>query len=383
MATIQGTRLTLSDTVGLAVDMSPTIQLIDPFDVGFLSYFGMSSLDKEVTETQHRWMEDNLRPLAGVVAAGGWGTGDGSDLPLTAGTGEYLRKNDILLVEDEQILVLDVDTAADTFDATRAWAGTSTATHNAGAAYQIIGIALVEGDPDPGVARTTVKVEVSNYTQIFEDVVEISATLEAVEQWAPGSEYARQLAKTMKTLMILLDKTFYLGKPYNGGATGRRTMAGIRHFITSNVTDANSADLDEDLLLDALHTAYDDGGNPGTLFMTLSQKRMFNTFLGDTIRRTTLDEKTAGSVVDFFTWDNGTLDVVIDRWMPTTEIAGLTTEFVGFGPLRTRTLQHEILPKQSREVQRGQITGEYTAEVKSEKAHFLLTDLALAATNTV
>lgn len=377
MATIQGTRLTLSDTVGLAVDMSPTIQLIDPFDVGLLSYFGMSSLDKEVTETQHRWMEDNLRPLVGAVGAGDWAQADGSDLPLPAGQATYLRANDIILVGDEQILVDAVDINANTFDATRGWAGSTDAAHVATTPWEIIGVALEEGDPAPGVARTTVKAEVSNYTQIFEDVVEISATLEAVEQWAPGSEYARQLAKTMKVLMILLDKTFYHGRPYNGGATGRRSMAGIRHFITSNVSDLNQADLDEDTLLDALHACYDDGGNPGTLFMTLTQKRMFNLFLGDSVRRTTLDEKKAGSVVDFYTWDNGTLDVVIDRWLPKTEIVGLTTEYVGFGPLRTRTLQHEILPKQSREVQRGQITGEFTVEVKSEKAHFLLTELGL------
>lgn len=371
MATIQGTRLTLSDTVGLAVDMSPTIQLIDPFDVGFLSYFGMSSLDKEATATQHRWMEDELRPLTSLLTADP--LAGGVTINVTAGTGTYFRADDVVKIEDELLLVTAV--AADALTVTRGFGGSVAAAHAIGSIIEIVGVALLEGDATPGVARTTVKVEKSNYTQIFEDVVEISATLEAVEQWAPGSEYARQLAKTMKTLMILLDKTFYHGKPGAGSSTVPRSMAGVRHFITTNVTAAAGAALSETILLNALHAAYDEGGNPGTLFMTLLQKRFFNLFLGNTVRRTTLDETKAGAVVDFYTWDNGTLDVVIDRWMPKDEVVGLTTEYIGFGPLRTRNLAHEILPKQSREVQRGQITGEYTAEVKSEAAHFLVDNL--------
>ena len=383
MATIQGTRLTLSDTVGLAVDMSPTIQLIDPFDVGLLSYFGMSSLDKEATETTHRWQEDVLRPLTSTAAE----VIDTFEtvISVAAGTGTYFRKNDVVMIADtghgeEQVLVTLVST--DDLTVTRGWATTDPVSHATGVALEIIGVAVVEGDPTPGVARTTVKTEVSNVTQIFEDVVEISSTLEAVEQWAPGSEYARQLAKTMKTLMILLDKTFYYGTKFAGSATVPRSMAGIRSFLTTNVTDALDVALDEDLLLDLLHDVYDDGGNPGTMFMTLTQKRFFNRFLGDAVRRTTLAEKTAGAVVDYYTWDNGTLDVVIDRWLPRSEISVLTTEYIGFGPLRTQQLGHEILPKQSRLVQRGQITGEYTAEVKSEKAHGLLIGLETDATKS-
>lgn len=366
MATIQGTRLTLSDTVGLAVDMSPTIQLIDPFDVGFLSYFGMSSLDKEAIATTHRWMDDTLRPLSSTITNNPLAAG-GVTVNVAAGTGTYFRSDDLVMIEDEILRVTAV--VVDALTVTRGFGGTTDAAHNQNTVIHIIGVALLEGDPTPGVARTTVKTEVSNYTQIFEDVVEISATLEAVEQWAPGSEYARQLAKTMKSLMIVMDKTFYYGKPSAGSASVPRAMAGIRHFITNNVVNAGGVALTEAMILDDLHSAYEDGGDPKCLFMTLRQKRKFNLLLGTDVRRTTLGETTAGSVVDHYTWDNGSLDVVIDRWMPNTEYVGLSTEYVGFGPLRTRTLQHEILPKQSREVQRGQITGEYTCEVKSDKAH--------------
>lgn len=377
MATIQGTRLTLSDTVGLAVDMSPTIQLIDPFDVGILSYFGMSSLDKPATETEHKWMEDSLRPLTSTITNNPLAAG-GTSITVATGTGTYFRANDLVKIEDELIRITAV--SADTLTTVaasngRGFGGSTDAAHVQNSVIEIYSVALVEGDPTPGVARSTVKTSVSNYTQIFEDVVQVSSTLEAVEQWAPGSEYARQLSKTMKSLMIVIDKTLIYGKPSAPTATVPGAMGGLRHFITTNVTDANGAQLSETLLQNALYTSYDEGGSINVLFMRLRQKGAVNKWL-DANRRTGMDDRTAGSIVDRYQWDGGDLDIVIDRWMPADEVIGVESEYIGFGPLQTETLRHEILPKQSLLVQRGQIVGQYTAEVKSQEAHMRLIDLA-------
>jgi hypothetical protein len=378
MATIAGTRLTLSDTVGLAVDMSPVIQLIDPFDVGLLSYFGMSSLDKPATETEHKWMEDTLRPLTSTITDNPL-TNVATTINVAASTGVNFRSGDIVMIEDELIRIT-ADPAADALTTVaspngRGWGGSTAAQHAQNSVIEIVSVAILEGSPTPGIARTTVKTSVSNYTQIFEDVVQISSTLEAVEQWNPGSEYARQLMKTMRSLMIVIDKTLIYGKPTAGSATVPRSMAGIRHFIATNVASASGAQLSENLLLDRLHVAYDNGGDIKCLASTLTQKRALNRFL-DPNRRTDFSQTQAGAVVDTFMWDQGTIDVIIDRWLPTSEVLGLATEFIGFGPLAGQTLGHEILPKASRLVQKGQITGEYTAEVKSEKAHFRLHTLA-------
>lgn len=377
MATIQGTRLTLSDTVGLAVDMSPVIQLIDPFDVGVLSYIGMSSLDKPATETEHKWMEDTLRPLVSTITDNPLASG-GTTINVAAGTGVYFRAGDIVKIEDELIRITAVATDALTTVASpngRGWGGSTAASHVQNSVIEIVSVAILEGEATPGESRMTTKSSVSNYTQIFEDVVKISATLEAVEQWAPGSEYARQLGKTMKSLMIVVDKTLIYGKPNAGSSTVPRSMGGIRHFIATNVASAAGAQVSENLLLDMLHLVYEAGGQVQTLFTTLTQKRGINKFL-DPNRRTDFSQRQAGAVVDTFMWDEGTVDVTIDRWLPKSEIIGVQPEYIGFGPLGSRTLQHEILPKSSREVQKGQITGEYTAEVKSEKAHFRLHTLA-------
>ena len=119
----------------------------------------------------------------------------------------------------------------------------------------------------------------------------------------------------------------------------------------------------------------DFSGNVKVAFGRLKQKQAWNKFL-DPNRRTTMDDRRGGALVDSYLWDQGVIDIAVDRWMPADEVMFLDSEHIGFGPLRTRQIAHEILPKQSRELQRGEISGEYTCEVKSQTAHARITGLA-------
>jgi Family of unknown function (DUF5309) len=372
VVTVQGTRLTLSDTVGLAVDMSPIIQLIDPFDVGLLSYFGLSSLDKEVTETEHKWMEDTLRPLTSLITDNPLAQG-AIAINVTATTGVNFRAQDIVKIDDELIRIT-ADGSANALATVaapngRGWAATTDAQHAQGATIEIVSVAYMEGNATPGTARSTVKTSVSNFVQIFEDVVQVSSTLEAVEQWAGGSEYARQLTKTMKSLLILMDKTFIYGWPVQRTALYPGMMGGLRYFISTNAATASGAQFSENIALAALNKCYDAGGNPRVVAMRLKQKQAMNKWL-DPNRRVAYQERQAGAIVDSYLWDQGVVDTLIDRWLPADEVLWLDRDHIGFGPLRGQAIGHEILPKQSRLLpMRGEITGEYTAEVKSETAH--------------
>ena len=246
MANVEGVRLTLSDTVGLAVDMSPIIQLIDPFDVGLLSYVGLDSLDSPATATKHEWMEDTLRPLVNQLAE----ALDNSETGVDVDDGTVFRKFDLVKVDDELMLVTSIST--NTLTVTRGYSGSTAATHADDCVIEIIAPLAVEAG-DAGTARSTVKAGKYNYRQIFEDVVQVSSTLEAIDQWNPGSEYARQLMKTMRVLFIQVDKSLIYGKPYVGTAAAPPTMGGLFHFITTNVVDAAGAQLSQSLMLQVLN----------------------------------------------------------------------------------------------------------------------------------
>ena len=380
MANVTGTRLTLTDTVGLAVDMCPTIKLIDPFDVGLLQYFGMSSLEKACTETEHKWMEDTLRPLTSTILDNPL-TNVATTINVNTGDGVIFRKGDIVKIENELIrLSADPSTDALTTVAShngRGWGSTTAAQHAQNLAIEIVSVTWAEGEGTPGLSRQTTKSSVSNYTQIFEDVVQVSSTLEAVEQWAPGGEYARQLAKTMKTLMILMDKTFIYGSPIARAAANGNTgaMGGLRNYIVTNVTAMSSVQMTEQSVLDQFSLVEAYGGNTKLIAFKLKQKQAFNKFL-DAARRVSIDQKTAGAVVDSINWDNGVVDTLIDRWIASDEAFYLEADNIGFGPLSGSTLRHEVLPKSSLLLQKGEVAGEYTCEVKAEKSHARQTGLA-------
>jgi hypothetical protein len=376
VATKDGQRTTLIDTVGHAINMAPVIQLIDPFDVGLLSYIGMASLDNPATAVKHEWMEDTLRPLAGVLDE----ALDNSETDIDVVASLPFRPYDLIKIDSEIFLVLTITDSTTIAVETRGTRSTA-ASHDTAAVIQIVGTAVLEGQTTPREAKSTEKTGVFNYTQIFEDVVEISSTLEAIEQYAPGSEYARELGKTMKSLFITMDRTLIFGYKYVGTSTLSRSMDGLYSYLTAGTqpsaqkVDASSVQLTEKMMLDALLSTYDNGGVVRCHAMTLTQKNAQNKFL-DQNRRTDFAATMAGSVVDSFLWDQGVVDTVIDRWLPTGDILGLDTEMIGCGPLQAETLGHEILPKQSRLAQRGQITGEYTMEFKSPKTSYYIHSLA-------
>lgn len=369
MATVVGQRTTLSDTVGLAIDMSPVIQLIDPFDVGYLSYVGMGSLDKPATETEHKWREDSLRPITDALTGGI----NNSVTAIPVSNRENFRQWDLILIDDEVMQNVGTDTtgAGNLTVETRGTRSTA-ATHSSGATVQIIGTAMPEGSTTPRTARTTQQVSISNYTQIFEDVVEVSSTMEAVEQWSPGSEYARQLAKTMKSLFIIIDKALWYNKGHAGSASIPRSFNGTFHFLSQGSqpaaqrVDAGLAQLSEGMINSLLMSTYDNGGVVNCFFMTLVQKQAINKFL-DPVRRIEYNATQAGALVDSYLWEQGVVDFVIDRWLGKDRFVALDSEYIGFGPLASEVLGHEVLPKLSRLAQRGQITGEYTFEFKSPK----------------
>lgn len=378
MATVVGQRTTLSDTVGLDVDMSPVIQLMDPFDVGLISYIGMNSLEKPATETEHKWREDTLRPILTLTTE----ALDTSETGIDITSGEYVlfRAGDLIMVDDEVMRVASV--AADTITVETRGTRSTAAAHDSGATVYLIGSAITEGSTSPRSAISTQQTTVSNYTQIFEDVVEVTSSMMAVEQYSPGSEYARQLSKTMKTLMILMNKAAWYGYAKNSSATGTdRSFNGVLSYLRASTqpsaqkVDASSAQLYEKLVLDLLLSTYDYGGVVNAFFLTLTQKIALGKFL-DANRRVGLDETTAGAVVDRYLWDQGVVDTVIDRWLPKSYFVALDTEYIGMGPLGNQTLGHEILPKLSRLAQKGQITGEYTMEFKSPKSSGYIKNLA-------
>jgi hypothetical protein len=152
-------------------------------------------------------------------------------------------------------------------------------------------------------------------------------------------------------------------------------MDGILVRISTNVYAKGGAALTEEFILQALNDSWNQGGDIDTIVLNAFQKRQANKFL-DSMRMTTRTDRIAGAIVDTYTSDFGTANIVLDRNMPTDTVLLIEKGRIGFGPLRDHSLSAAPVETSTRLKDAVQIIGQYTSETRNEKAHAKITGLA-------
>jgi hypothetical protein len=374
MAVITGTRYGFSDTANVAIDMSDTLGMISPFDVPLLQLVGKDSLSNPCVATKHEWLEDELRPLDSANADTGEfnNTTDPLTLNVTAGHGVYFRAGDIVRVESELMRVTTVSTDDITF--ARGYGGSTNAAHAGVQTIQIIGNVNVQ-DAAQGASRTTTKTGLFNYTQLYEDTVVVTSTAQAIKKYVEQNEMSAQLGRAIKTAWIQWERTLLHGRKVAPSAGVASAMDGILVRLATNSYAKAGATLTEEFVLQLLQDSWAAGGSIDHLFVNSFQKRQMNKFL-DSQRMTTRTDRVAGAIVDTYTSDFGTANIVLDRNVPTDTVLGLEIGRVGFGPLTDHALSAAPVETSTRTKNALQIIGQYTSETRNEKAHGKITGLA-------
>jgi hypothetical protein len=413
MATITTQRVTYGyapggsgyDAENEALDISSMLDILRPVDVPLLSLIGRSSLENECVQVKHEWLQDEYRGLT-TVTSGLNNTTDPVTVTLTTaahaayfrgtgGTGspaDYtaagsVTPGDIVRIWDangEEVGIVTAVTST-TIDIDRSQLGSTPVSHTTSANVTIIGSLQPQGLTTVGSSRTTTKANAFNYTQIFEDSFRASATQQVTRKLTAQNDRENEMSKIVDLLGVQMERALTFGRKQKPAATVAAAqgpagaMGGIRSFITTNVYDKNGAALTQTYLEDALQAIWEAGG-PGRLVAVCNatQKRRINTFL-DAYRQTGYEDKTLGAIVSRYETDFGNLDVLLDRHMATDEVLILDASRIGFGPMTGRSLSMSKRPVESSEADLWQIVGEYTCEVRMEKAHARIYDLSLTA----
>lgn len=373
MAVVNTTRFSYTDTANAAIDMSDTLGMISPSDVPLLQLIGKDSLKSPCVAVKHEWLEDELRPLDSAVAdASINNTTDPVAMNVTAGHGVYFRAGDVLLLESELVRVTSVSTDAVTVS--RGHGGSTNAAHASGTAIKLIGNVNVQ-DAAQGASRTTTKSGLFNYTQLYEDTVVVTSTAQAIKKYVEQNEMDAQLMRALKVAWIQWERALFHGRKVAPSSGVASAMDGILVRVTSNAYAKAGALMTEDFLLVALEDSWKAGGEPDTVVLNSFQKRQINKFL-DSQRMTTRTDRIGGSIIDTYTSDFGTVDIVLDRNAPTDTVLVLDRKRIGFGPLRDHALSAAPVETSTRTKQAMQIIGQYTSETRNEKAHAKITGLA-------
>jgi hypothetical protein len=374
MTVAVGKRYSDTDTYNIGIDMSSTLSMLDASEAPLLTMVGKTSIP--VTAVKHEWLEDELRPLDGTL--------DGSELDNTTagvtamvvatGQWKYLRTGDILQIGAEKLVVTATPTTT-TVAITRHYAGTSSIAHATGAAWAIVGQAILQ-DAALGDSRTTIKAARFNYTQIYEDAIRTTSTQRSIKRWVEQNDTSAQVMRAMKTCWKTWNRTLWLGQLIAPTYAVPGLMDGVLPVITTNAyAKGGSVYLTEAMILQAMQDSWNVGGRIDTIFTGAFQKRQMNQFL-DSMRMTTRTDRTAGVVVDTYTSDFGTANIVIDRDCPTDTVALFDINRIGFGPLTDHAMSVAPVETGTRSFDAVQFWGQYTSETRNQNAHAKITGLA-------
>ncbi len=363
---------TYSDTTPHKRIITDVISLIDPSDAPAIDRLGgLDGADGKFRFVNGsgkvvEWLEDTLISLSGTLN----GSITSTATTITMTDGDNFQEGHIIQIESERLWVSLVNNATEVVTVTRAFGGTTAATHADTTAVSIEGMARLEGATSDDIAFTDRTVG-SNFTQIFHQEVKVSRTQNQIAQYGISDEMAYQGDKAVPSQMRLLEKHFYVSTLAGAGtATTPRVMGGYQAFVTDNKT--SGASLTQAKFEDAIKLAYSDGGNGpwiGLLSPTNLQK-VKNFYDSSSFLRVDRTETTVGMVIERVLTPYGSVDLVLDRWAKDAQIALIDPMHAGFRTLYPFT--QEPLAKTG-DFELSEVVGEFTLCIRQDKAHALLT----------
>ena len=366
----------------IAEDVSDLVAINSPHETPLLDALGDPA--RPARSTVHEWLEDALLPNTDRINDAAFGN-PLTDTSFIVDNADRFRAGDQVRMASasEVMLVTGVDTATQTLTVTRGYGATVAEALSDDAELLILGNAALEGD-DADAARFTARSRRSNYTQIFSATVEVSGSELAVRQLGVRDELDYQKLQRTRELMRDLENCVINGRgpaaTQEGSSTVRRTMRGIRSFLSTNVFEPGSdgfpagTTLTEEQLNAALRSIWQrSSGQVDLVVVGGQEKRAINQFVA-TNRRFTPMSDTYRDNVQVYESDFGICRVVLSRWVPAGTVLLLDSSRVEVAPLSGRSFHYRSLATTG-DRESGQLIGEYTLELRNENAHGVIEGL--------
>jgi len=359
----------------IAEDVGDIIGIVSPFETPLLDLLG--DPQRAATSTVHEWLEDSLLPNTDTVDDATIGD-PLNETTFTVANADRFRVGDQIMLEGGSEVMLVTSISLGALTVTRGYGGTTKENLVDGATIRIVGNAALEG-ADADDARFTNRVRRQNYTQIFAKTVEVSGSQLAAQTIALADEMDFQKQERLRELLRDLENTVINGVAPStnpeGDASTRRTMRGLRSFITTNAFQPNTGDippgdgagndvLNENVLNAALREIWEQSsGMVDTIVCGGLQKRRINDFISTTQRFVDHDNRFS-SLVDVYESDFGVCRVVMSRWVPADSVLLLDSSRIDVMPLAGRSFHFKPLASTG-DRESGQVFGEYTLEVRT------------------
>ena len=213
-----------------------------------------------------------------------------------------------------------------------------------------------------------------NYTQIMHRGIHVTQTQEVVLKYGLKSETAYQMQKALKELAFDCEQALITQDTKEYGAMDEaRQFGGLPYWIVTNNFTASEGKLTFDEINNALEQTWNGGGKPSILLVSPRSKRIISTFTAGNVKYME-GNKThrLTQMIAVLETDFGTLQCLTDRFMPNDTIYGLSPEYMKKAFLRP--FRKGDMPEMS-DMYRKYVKGEWTLEMRAEKAHFRISGL--------
>ena len=383
MSSLYGQKSTFSATdSALHVNIEDTIGKYPDWQFPLLKRWSSKVFKAEVKSHKYEWTEKQLRAVVAKVASATVASGATSFYVDTAGV---FNKDDVLQKPDgEQVIVTAV--SGGTLLTVKALAGTPESMV-LGETVKRIGVASPQGaDADTMVIAGTQ--DLFNYTQIFEDVIQLSGTQR--NSMIHGDENSASLIEDkQKELMEVLQSTLLVGQRTINTEDKRTTMGGLRYFIDiyapENAIDFGGAATwstaagVKEKLDDAVQAIANNMGGKPTIVVGFKAMRKLKDLADGTIFSKTSDKSRGTAMPEQYLSQLGALDIVMLR-----ERAGILDDLIfiideeqcGFKAMRNRGWFTEELAKTG-DSYKWQVLGEYIAKFATPKVQAYIYNLGL------
>ena len=231
---------------------------------------------------------------------------DSSQVTITATDGNYFAVDDTFFMDSEELRVTGI--AGDVLTVERGFAGTTAASHTAGATIAIGAPALVGNADDPDGIVTQGEVDynypqIMSFTWAFSKRADVTSTYEHKN----GGRASAELRKKMEsTAPVRFEISLILGRRAQGSGTSPSAMGGLLQpsFITSR-NNLASAPFTETDLMNGLQTTNNLVGStimPDTIVCSPFMARAISSWYNETRRSAMSDTKANVKWTEIETW---------------------------------------------------------------------------------
>lgn len=360
------------------IDMDSAIAMLDPDESQFTTML-MKVGSSPARNTKIEWLEDELFPR--LTATSATVTNVATTVPVTTGTGVYVRVNDVIRNQATGEAFRVTAIATDNLTVVRGLGAVAAAAMGSGDQLLIVGNAAAQG-ATMGTRAITKRVMNFNYTQILRHPYGFTESLLASDLYAGNIRDRERQKKSIEHKRAEENTIFWGARALDTtGANPLGFCGGIIEFLSTNIKDVNGA-LTKTTLDTHMRDILQHGSTNKVVFVAPLVAQALSGFLRDAWQPTETGTRLWGAKVDAFI--SGAygyrLPVIVKReW---NDFASASKQYGGWAfvvdmdyvkirPLRPTRLYRDIQARDADEYDE-ELKTEISFELQQERVHGLL-----------